>query len=54
MHDMDLEFTEHVRNTIFLIYKQKKAVEILIFGTFYRKKPKQSNFGLYFAESQPF
>ena len=37
LHDMDLKLTEHVRNTISLLYKQKLG-KILIFGTFLAKK----------------
>ena len=33
LHDMDVKLTEHVRNTISLLYKQKPG-EILIFGCF--------------------
>ena len=43
LHDMDLKLTEHVRNTISLLYKQN--TEIPIFGTF----SERINFGLYFA-----
>ena len=38
---MDLKLTEHVRNTISILYKQKKKKktgEIPIFGTFLAKK----------------
>ena len=33
LHDMDLKLTEHIRNTVFLLYKEKPN-EIPIFGTF--------------------
>ena len=37
LHDMDIKLTEHVRNTIYLLYKQKLG-EMLILLTFLAKK----------------
>ena len=52
LHDMDLKPTEHVRNTISLLYNlKKKPGEIAIFGSFLGEK---FNFGLYFAENWHF
>ena len=53
---MDIKLTEHVRNTISLLYKQQqqqqqKPGENPLFGTFSAKK---INFGLYFAENRHF
>ena len=47
---MDLKLTEHVRNTIFLLYKQNPG-EIPIFGTILAEK---INVGQYFAENRHF
>ena len=48
LHDMDPKFTEHVRNTIFLLYKQKTGWNSYIWNFFSEK----INFGLYFAENR--
>ena len=47
LHGMVLKLSGHVRNTISLLYKQKKPGEIPIFGTFLAKKWIFFNFGLY-------
>ena len=49
LHDMDLKLTEHVRNTISLLYKQKQVK--FRYLQFFSEK---FNFGLHFVENRHF
>ena len=48
LHTMMLKLTEHVGITIFLLFKQKKTGEILIFRFFYGEI---LNFRLFYAKN---
>ena len=51
LHDMDLKLTEHVRNTISLLYKQISGWKYSDIWNFLAKK---NNSGVYFAENRHF
>ena len=53
LHDMDLTLTEHVRNTISLLYKQKTG-QNSDFCKFFSEKINFGHFGLHFAENKHF
>ena len=55
LYDMDLKLTEHVRNTISLLYKQKSRVKIRYLELFLAKKNQFWPRGpIYFAENLHF